>query len=72
MTDMPHQIATRAIGGAVSVAIIRDPADGTARYAVVYQSSAWRWMSHHRFHEISHAESGCLTLADFLGAEVRS
>jgi hypothetical protein len=67
-----HQIATKAIGGTVSVTVIRDPADGTPRYAVSYESRAEQWLSRHRFHDVSQADAGALTLADFLGAEVRS
>jgi hypothetical protein len=36
MTLMAHQIATKAIGGAVHVALMRDPADGSTKYAVSY------------------------------------
>jgi hypothetical protein len=66
-----HQIATRAIGGTVSITVIRDPADGAARYAVSYESSASQWLSRHRFHDIAQADASALTLADFLGCEVR-
>jgi len=38
ITLAPQQITTRAIGGTVGVTIIRDPADGAARYAVTYES----------------------------------
>jgi hypothetical protein len=71
MTDMPHQIITRALGATVSVVVIRDPADGTARHAVSYESGASYWLSRHRFPDVAQAEAGCLTLADFLGAEMR-
>jgi hypothetical protein len=37
---MPHQIATRALGATVFITSIRDPADGTAKYAVTYKSRA--------------------------------
>lgn len=67
-----HQIATRTIGGTVSVTIIRDPADGTARYAVSYESRGDQWLSRHRFPDVAQADAGAVTLADFLGAEVRS
>jgi hypothetical protein len=67
----PHQIATRAIGGTVSVTTVRDPADGATRFAVAYDSRGEQWLSRHRFHDISQADAGALTLADFLGAEVR-
>jgi hypothetical protein len=69
---MPHQIITRTIGGTVSVTVVRDPADGAARYAVLYESRASQWLSRHRFHDVSQADAGALTLAEFLGAEVRS
>ena len=49
MSLMPHQTVTRAVGGTVSVTIIRDPADGAARYAVSYQSGGTEWLSRHRF-----------------------
>ena len=71
MTEMPHQIITRAIGGTVSVAVVRDPADGAARYAVSYESNASQWLSRHRFHDVAQADAGALTLAEFLGAEMR-
>lgn len=72
MTDLfAHQIATRAIGATVSVTTIRDPADGTVRYAVCYDSRGDQWLSRHRYPEVAQAEAGALTLADFLGAEVR-
>ena len=70
MTPAAHQIATKAIGGSVSVTTIRDPADGEERYAVSYQSSGAEWLSRHRFHDVTQADAGALTLADFLGAEV--
>ena len=70
MTDMPHQIITRAIGATVSVVVIRDPSDGTARHAVSYESGATHWLSRHRFPDVVQAEAGALTLADFLGAEM--
>jgi hypothetical protein len=68
---MPHQVITRALGAVVHVAIIRDPASGTAVYTVEYQSGGANWMSRHRFSDSSQAEAGCLVLADFLGAEFR-
>jgi hypothetical protein len=66
-----HQIATRVIGGTVSIAIVRDPADGSARYTISYESRADRWLSRHRFPDIAQAEASALTLSDFLGAEFR-
>jgi hypothetical protein len=74
MTRMAHQIATRAIGGGVRISLVRDPADGSTRYAVAYTfgSAGTRWLCRHHFLEISQAEAGALTLADFLGAEYRS
>lgn len=71
MTLLAHQIATRAIGGTVSVTVIRDPADGLARYAVSYESRGDRWLSRHRFQDIAQAEAGGLALSDFLGCEYR-
>lgn len=68
---LAHQIATRAVGGTVSVSVIRDPADGSARYTVSYQSRGDRWQSRHRFQDIGQAEAGALSLSDFLGAEYR-
>lgn len=65
-----HQIATRAIGGTVSVVIIRDPADGSARHAVSYEGGVTRWLSRHRFPDATQADAGALTLADFLGVEL--
>jgi hypothetical protein len=71
MKLMPHQIATKAIGGKVYVSSLRDPADGTARYGVVYTfgDATTTWVSRHRFPELAQAEAGCLALSDFLGAE---
>lgn len=70
MTDMPHQIITRAIGATVSVVVIRDPSDGAVRHSVSYDSGATHWLSRHRFPDVVQAEAGALTLADFLGAEM--
>jgi len=72
LSTAAHQIATRALGGTVSIAIIRDPADGSVRHCVTYQSHASQWLSRHRFQDVSHAEAGAITLADFLGAEYRA
>jgi hypothetical protein len=66
-----HEIATRAIGGTVSVAIIRDHSDGTAHFSVCYESRASYWLSRHRFPELCSAQAGALALAEFLGAELR-
>lgn len=66
-----HQIATRAIGGTVSTAIIRDPTDGSARFSVIYQSRASFWQSRHRFHAEDQAQAAAITLGEFLGAEFR-
>ena len=73
MTQMPHQIITRAIGGTVAVTTTRDPADGSERYSVSYQNrgGAQPWLSKHRFDDRAQADAGCLVLSDFLGAEVR-
>jgi hypothetical protein len=71
MSLLAHQIATRAIGGTVSVTVVRDPADGLARYAVAYESRSDRWLSRHRFQDIAQAEAGGLALSDFLGCEYR-
>jgi hypothetical protein len=72
MTEQAHQIATRAIGGTVSVITVRDPADGSARYAVAYKNRGGRqpWLSKHRFPDVAQADAGALRLADFLGCEV--
>lgn len=71
MTAMPHQIATKAIGGKVYVAPMRDPSDGTTKFAVAYTfgSVGAIWVSRHRFPELAQAEAGCLALSDFLGAQ---
>jgi hypothetical protein len=73
MTDMPHQIITRAIGGTVSVATIRDPAEGKTKYVVSYENRGGLqpWLSKHHFPDVAQADAGCLVLADFLGCEVR-
>jgi hypothetical protein len=66
---LPHQAITRALGGSVSVVVIRDPADGSIRHCVTYNSRGAQWLSRHRFPDVSQAEAGAITLADFLGAE---
>ncbi|MBR1190079.1 hypothetical protein [Bradyrhizobium sp. AUGA SZCCT0160] len=73
MTEAAHQRITRAIGGTVYVTVLRDPADGSARYAVTYENrgGAERWLSKHRFQDVAQADAGCLALGDFLGAQVR-
>jgi hypothetical protein len=71
MTENAHQIATRVVGGSVSVAVVRDPAEGSTKFTVVYESRAFFWQSRHRFQEIEHAQAGARTLSDFLGAELR-
>lgn len=71
MTDWPHQIATRAIGGTVYVTGVRDPASGLTAFTVCYESHGERWLSRHRFQDVSLADAGALALADFLGCEVR-
>jgi hypothetical protein len=72
VTDLPHQVITRALGGTVSIAIVREPADGSIRHCVAYRSHASQWLSRHRFQDVSQAEAGAITLADFLGAEYRA
>ena len=67
MTLLAHQIATRAIGGTVSVTIIRDPADGTPRYAVSYESRSEHWLSRHRFQDVSQADAGAVDSRRFPG-----
>jgi hypothetical protein len=69
---LPHQAITRAIGGEVSITIIRDPADGSIRHCVSYQSRASQWLSRHRFQDVGQAEAGGITLAEFLGADYRA
>jgi hypothetical protein len=68
---MPHQIITRAIGAEVHIVVVRDTSDGTVSHAVAYESGPTRWLSRHRFPDHGQAVAGCLTLADFLGAEFR-
>lgn len=68
---MAHQIASRALGAIVFVSTIRDPADGL-RFAVAYECGPTKWLSRHRFQTVEQAEAGALSLADFLGAEVRT
>ena len=72
MSVSAHQIATRAIGGTVSVTLVRDPADGSVRHCVAYTSRADQWLSRHRFQDVAQAEAGAITLADFLGADYRA
>ena len=69
--DMPHQIATRAIGATVFITSIRDPADGTAKYAVTYKSGVVRWLSERRFSDPAQAEAAGRVLSEFLGASYR-
>jgi hypothetical protein len=69
---MPHQIITKALGAEVHVVVIRDVSDGAVTHAVAYESGGTRWLSRHRFPDVAQAEAGCLTLADFLGAEYRA
>jgi hypothetical protein len=71
MRGPAHEIATRAIGGTVSVATVRDPGDGSACFAVSYESRAVQWLSRHRFQDLNQADAGAVTLADFLGARIR-
>ncbi|MGY3494173.1 hypothetical protein [Bradyrhizobium sp. USDA 4502] len=63
------QKATRAIGGTVSIGLVRNPADGGARWAVLYTSKATHWQSP-QFDEVSQAEAAALVLATFLGARL--
>jgi len=75
MTDLAHQIATKAIGGEVYVTSVRDLSDGTVAYVVAYalgHSGGPKWLSRHRFPDVDAATAGAITLADFLGCEVRS
>lgn len=65
------EICTKVVGEVVGIALTRDPADGTIRYTVCYQSRATYWQSRHRFQEVEHAQAGALALADFIGAELR-
>jgi hypothetical protein len=70
MTDL-MPIISRAVGAQVYVTNVRDFTDGTIKYAIAYESRGDRWLSKHRFHEPAQAEAGALTLADWLGCEVR-
>lgn len=65
------EIATKTVGGVVSVASVRDIVDGGTTYSVSYTSRASYWLSRHRFDEADRAEAAAHILADFLGAEVR-
>ena len=71
MTDLAHQIATRAVGGTVAVTSTRDPSAGAVQFAVIYESHGTRWQSCHRFEDVGQADAGALVLGEFLGAEVR-
>jgi hypothetical protein len=71
MKGLAHEIATKAIGGTVSIATVRHPGDGSACFAVSYESRAIHWLSRHRFQDLSQADAGAVTLADFLGAQLR-
>ncbi|MGY4476350.1 hypothetical protein [Bradyrhizobium sp. USDA 3364] len=70
MSSKIQQTISRAVGGSVAIASIRDPADGTVKFTVTYSSRATYWQSRHRFTEVEHAQAGALALSDFLGAEV--
>lgn len=56
-TTLVHEVATRSIGGPCQ----RPP------------SATWaaHWRSRRRFHDVVQANARALTLADFLGVEVR-
>lgn len=66
-----HQIATRAAGGKVRVIALRDPADGSERHAVAYDSFGERWLSDLRFMDPSTADAAAAVLGEFIGAEMR-
>lgn len=70
---MAHQIATKALGGEVFITTLRDPTDGSTKYAIGYSfgNAGTKWLSCHRFPDHEQAQAGALTLADFLGAEYR-
>ena len=65
---LAHQIATRVVGGSVSVVLIRDPSDGAVRHGVRYISGVLEWTSRHCFQELEHAAAGADVLSDFLGS----
>lgn len=74
MTDLlAHQIATKALGGEVYISAMRDRADGAVSYAVAYRfgTGGTKWLCAHRFQNVDQAQAGAVTLADFLGCEVR-
>jgi hypothetical protein len=75
MTDLfAHQIATRALGGTVYVVTLRSPSGEGVSHAVAYENrgGTQRWISKHRFPDVTQCDAGCLVLADWLGAEVRA
>lgn len=71
MTLFAHQIATRVAGGTVHVVTLRDPADGSQRHAVAYDSFGERWLSDLRFADESTADAAAAVLGEFIGAEKR-
>lgn len=71
MNLFAHQIATRAAGGKVRVVSLRDPADGSQRHTVAYESFGERWLSALRFADESTADAAAAVLGEFIGAEKR-
>jgi hypothetical protein len=63
---LAHQIATRAMRGAVSVVVFRDPADGSELHGVAYTSQGAHWLSDRRFIDPSHADAAADVLGEFL------
>lgn len=62
----PHQLATKRLGGVVSVAICRDRLEPGTRYTVVYSDRAGVWQSPAMDDE-GGANTAAMVLAEFLG-----
>jgi hypothetical protein len=71
MTDLfAHQIAARAAGNTITVERVRNPGDGSERFAIVLNSRGDRWVSSFVFDEEEQAQIGAMVLRDFvLGAK---
>lgn len=70
---LPHQVATRHLGGTVSVAERRDLTEPDRFFVVTYRDRAGQWQSG-KVEGINEANAAGIVLAEFLGcnfADVR-
>ncbi|WP_338827626.1 hypothetical protein [Bradyrhizobium sp. 27S5] len=70
MSTEIDRIISGVVGGSVSIAAVRDPSDGTLRFAVTYKSRGIFWMSRARFPESHMAEAAAIALGEWLSAKV--